>query len=96
MHFATFAGSDVEAFEPIVELSAEREKRGIPARWEDEGGFGVVDVGERVEVPVDYEGWDEVPGVGDVIEEQPQPQQEDGEEGEWDQVTHEESVDVHR
>jgi hypothetical protein len=84
MHFATFAGSDIEAFEPIVELTAERQKRGIPG-WEEEGGFGVVDVGETVTIPLDLEEDTEVHrregegGTKDV----------DGED--WHQVTHEES-----
>ena len=51
MHFATFAGTDVEAFEPIVELEAEKERLGI-GNWGEEGGFGVVDVGECAVVPV--------------------------------------------
>ncbi|KZS91257.1 Metallo-hydrolase/oxidoreductase [Sistotremastrum niveocremeum HHB9708] len=51
MHFATFAGSDVEAFEPIVELTSEREKLNI-GDWAEEGGFGVIDIGETAEVDV--------------------------------------------
>jgi N-acyl-phosphatidylethanolamine-hydrolysing phospholipase D len=45
MHFATFAGSDIEAFEPIVELTECRDKFSI-GDWFDEGGFGVIDIGE--------------------------------------------------
>jgi hypothetical protein len=60
MHFATFAGSDVEALDPIVELEqAKREmSRGegegvqIVGDWWTEGGMGVVDVGETAVVPV--------------------------------------------
>jgi hypothetical protein len=49
MHFATFAGGEHEALEPLVRLVEGREKvlgfekgRG---GWEEEGGFGAVDVG---------------------------------------------------
>jgi len=66
MHFATFAGSDVEAFDPIVELErAKREMGGgegggeaIGAQtqavgdWWMEGGMGVIDVGETAVVRV--------------------------------------------
>ena len=48
MHFATFAGGEHEALEPLVRLVEGREKvlgfeqgRG---GWEEEGGFGAVDV----------------------------------------------------
>lgn len=67
MHFATFAGSDFEALEPIVEL--ERAKRevetdmdhrgceGEVARsvgdWWMEGGMGVINIGETAVVSVD-------------------------------------------
>ena len=52
MHFATFAGSDMEALEPVAELIAEREKDGGVGDWMDEGGFGVIDVGETAVVAV--------------------------------------------
>ena len=65
MHFATFAGSDVEALDPIVELEqAKREMGGlgegegdgagvqIVGDWWMEGGMGVVDVGETAVVHV--------------------------------------------
>lgn len=68
MHFATFAGSDVEAFDPIVELerakremgggSGEEEANAIGAQtrgvgdWWMEGGMGVIDVGETAVVRV--------------------------------------------
>ena len=63
MHFATFAGSEHEALEPLVRLVAGRERvlgtEGIDDMgskdgkgrgrgkedWEEEGGFGAVDVG---------------------------------------------------
>lgn len=51
MHFATFAGSDIEAFEPIVELTKEREELGI-GDWHEENGFGVINIGETAQVPV--------------------------------------------
>lgn len=54
MHFATFAGSDIEAFDPIVEMTKEREELGM-GDWNEEWGFGVVDIGEITEVPVDTE-----------------------------------------
>ena len=54
MHFATFAGSDVEALEPVAELLAEREKMGVDD-WMDEGGFGVIDVGQTVTIHVSSE-----------------------------------------
>jgi N-acyl-phosphatidylethanolamine-hydrolysing phospholipase D len=61
MHFATFAGSDVEAFDPIVELEqAKRELGGLEGEgaltvgdWWTEGGMGVIDVGETAVVRVD-------------------------------------------
>ena len=50
MHFATFAGSDIEAFEPIVELVREGEKVGVDVPeefgWIDVGASCVVDVTE--------------------------------------------------
>ncbi len=52
MHFATFAGSDMEALEPVTELVAEKEKDGGIGDWMDEGGFGVIDVGETAVVPI--------------------------------------------
>lgn len=51
MHFATFAGSDVEALEPIVELKEACDKEGV-GDWETEGGFGVIDVGATAVVKV--------------------------------------------
>jgi len=59
MHFATFAGSEIEAFEPIVELTQEREKEedGVKVgEWWEVGGFGVINVGETARVPLDGEG----------------------------------------
>ncbi|KAI0279568.1 beta-lactamase superfamily domain-containing protein [Russula aff. rugulosa BPL654] len=56
MHFATFAGSDYEALEPIVEL--EQAKRAMEmgvvsvGDWWMEGGMGVIDVGETAVVRV--------------------------------------------
>lgn len=44
MHFATFAGSAHEAFEPLVRLVEGREREGR-GDWWDFGGFGAVDVG---------------------------------------------------
>ena len=52
MHFATFAGSDIEALEPVAELIAEKEKDGGIGDWMEEGGFGVIDVGETAVIPV--------------------------------------------
>ncbi|KAJ7019221.1 Metallo-hydrolase/oxidoreductase [Mycena alexandri] len=48
MHFATFAGSDDEALEPVVRL-AQAQPGGI-ADWRNEGGFGAIDVGECVAI----------------------------------------------
>lgn len=45
MHFATFAGSDVEALEPIIELMEAREAASI-GDWRAEWGFGTLNVGE--------------------------------------------------
>ncbi|KAJ7141084.1 beta-lactamase superfamily domain-containing protein [Mycena epipterygia] len=45
MHFATFAGSDDEAVEPLIRLA---QAQGGTANWRDEGGFGAIDVGECV------------------------------------------------
>jgi len=69
MHFATFAGSDVEALDPIVELEqAKREMSGgegggvqIVGDWWMEGGMGVIDVGETAVVRV---GEAALPGPG--------------------------------
>ena len=49
MHFATFAGSDTEALEPVVELAQARKDKDIPD-WREEGGMGVIDVGEVVDI----------------------------------------------
>jgi N-acyl-phosphatidylethanolamine-hydrolysing phospholipase D len=51
MHFATFAGSDVEALEPIVELMEARDAANI-GDWETEWGFGTLNVGETAIVKV--------------------------------------------
>ena len=63
MHFATFAGSEHEALEPLIRLVEGRERvlgtKGVDdvgskdgkgrsrgkKDWENEGGFGAVDVG---------------------------------------------------
>ncbi|KAJ7502515.1 Metallo-hydrolase/oxidoreductase [Mycena galericulata] len=45
MHFATFAGSDDEALEPLLRLA---QAQGGTADWRQEGGFGAIDVGECV------------------------------------------------
>ncbi|KAF7793291.1 hypothetical protein EIP86_004402 [Pleurotus ostreatoroseus] len=52
MHFATFAGSSEEAREAVAELVAACERDGIPSRVDEEGGFGVADVGQTVVVEV--------------------------------------------
>jgi len=52
MHFATFVGSDIEAFEPIVELTEARDKHCI-GDWYEEGGFGVIDIGETAVINLD-------------------------------------------
>jgi hypothetical protein len=49
MHFATFAGSEHEALEPLVRLVNGREKVGR-GNWNEEGGIGAIDVGECVSV----------------------------------------------
>ena len=49
MHFATFAGSDTEALEPVVELAQARKDKDIPD-WREEGGMGVIDVGEVIDI----------------------------------------------
>ncbi|KAI0290195.1 Metallo-hydrolase/oxidoreductase [Multifurca ochricompacta] len=51
MHFATFAGSDFEALEPIVELEQAKRMRTV-GDWWMEGGMGVIDVGETAIVQV--------------------------------------------
>jgi len=51
MHFATFAGSEHEALEPLVRLVEGRERVGR-GDWWDEGGFGAVDVGGGGVVPL--------------------------------------------
>ena len=51
MHFATFAGSDTEAREPVAELIIAKERDKI-GDWHEEGGFGIIDVGETAVVPV--------------------------------------------
>ena len=72
MHFATFAGSDVEALDPIVKLEqAKREMGGlgegegegvqIVGDWWMEGGMGAIDVGETAAVHV---GETALPGPG--------------------------------
>jgi N-acyl-phosphatidylethanolamine-hydrolysing phospholipase D len=63
MHFATFAGSDVEALDPIAELEqAKREMATDPqgngellvvGDWWAEGGMGVIDIGETAVVRID-------------------------------------------
>ncbi|KAI0289145.1 beta-lactamase superfamily domain-containing protein [Russula brevipes] len=59
MHFATFAGSDVEALDPIVELEQAKREMGADLQearmvgdWWMEGGMGVIDVGETAVVRV--------------------------------------------
>ena len=71
MHFATFAGSDAEALEPIIELMEARNAANI-GDWETEWGFGTIDVGETAIVKVKEDG--ESTGadsvtVGDIIQE---------------------------
>jgi N-acyl-phosphatidylethanolamine-hydrolysing phospholipase D len=51
MHFATFAGSDVEALEPLLELDEARTAQSI-GDWTEEGGFGVVNIGETAVIPL--------------------------------------------
>ena len=51
MHFATFAGSEDEAREPVAELITAREKWNVPD-FAEEGGFGVIDVGQTVVVAI--------------------------------------------
>lgn len=52
MHFATFAGSDVEALEPLVELMEARDAANI-GDWQTEWGFGTLNVGETAIVKVE-------------------------------------------
>ena len=58
MHFATFAGSDIEALDPIVELERAKREMGegegaqIVGDWWMEGGMGVIDVGETAVVRI--------------------------------------------
>ncbi|KAH7914115.1 beta-lactamase superfamily domain-containing protein [Hygrophoropsis aurantiaca] len=47
MHFATWAGGDDEALEPLVRLMRARK-----GDWQEEGGFGAIDIGESVVIPV--------------------------------------------
>lgn len=72
MHFATFAGSDAEALEPIIELMEARDAANI-GDWKTGGGFGTIDVGETaiVKVKEDGEGTgaDSVT-VGDIMQEE--------------------------
>lgn len=51
MHFGTFAGSEAEAIEPLVELANARREAKIGDWWE-EGGIGAIDVGETAEVRI--------------------------------------------
>ncbi|KAF8515692.1 Metallo-hydrolase/oxidoreductase [Hysterangium stoloniferum] len=59
MHFATFAGSDIEAFEPIVELIAAKEEQGV-GDWDEDWGFGTIDVGATVTLPTAMKAKEEV------------------------------------
>ena len=52
MHFATFAGSALEAVEPIVELTAAREFDSV-GDWGDEGGFGWIDIGQTAVIELE-------------------------------------------
>jgi hypothetical protein len=52
IHFATFAGSDDEASWPLDLLRKARHAADVP-HFEDEGGFGYVDVGATVSVRPD-------------------------------------------
>ena len=54
MHFGTFAGSETELVEPLVELKHAKEKEEVGDWWE-EGGFGAIDIGETIEVSVGEE-----------------------------------------
>lgn len=48
MHFATFAGSVDEAWEPLERLALALRKEGEEIGWRKEGGIGAIDVGECV------------------------------------------------
>lgn len=52
MHFATFAGSEVEAIEPLLELDQAREKYEV-GDWQAEGGFGTLDVGQTAVISLE-------------------------------------------
>lgn len=52
MHFATFAGSEEEAREPVAELIVAKERENI-GDWDEEGGFGVIDVGQTAIIKLD-------------------------------------------
>lgn len=58
MHFATFAGSDVEALDPIIELEKAKREMAVPQEnvtvgdWGVKGGMGVINVGETAVVRV--------------------------------------------
>lgn len=51
MHFATFAGTEAEALEPVVELMEARREAGLDD-WREDGGIGIIDVGEIAEIPL--------------------------------------------
>lgn len=51
MHYATFAGSEAEALEPVVELNEARRQAGL-GDWREEGGIGLIDMGETAEIPL--------------------------------------------
>ena len=53
MHFATFAGSKSEAREPVIRLVKALRDKGEILDWKKEGGFGIVNIGERHVIPVD-------------------------------------------
>lgn len=48
MHFATFAGSVDEAWEPLERLALALRKEGREIGWRREDGIGAIDVGECV------------------------------------------------
>lgn len=71
MHFATFAGSDDEALEPIVELMEARDAASI-GDWRAEWGFGTLNVGETAIVKVEGDTGGVSTGsmtVGDILKE---------------------------
>jgi N-acyl-phosphatidylethanolamine-hydrolysing phospholipase D len=71
MHFATFAGSDDEALEPIIELRKARDGANI-GDWGTEWGFGTLDVGETAVVKVKEDRESICAGsvtVGDILQE---------------------------